>query len=54
MLTQHNVPARVISEQYHKLTGLLWNFILALFAGTWLTGAGYTLNGLPVHFAEMS
>ena len=43
MLTQHNVPARVISEQYHKLTGLLWNIILLLFAGTWLTGAGYTL-----------
>ena len=48
-----NVPARIISEQYHKLTGLLWNFILVLFAGTWLTGAGYTLYGLLVHFAEM-
>jgi hypothetical protein len=49
-----NAPNRVMSVQFHNLSGLAWNVVLLLFAGTWLAAAGYTFYSLFSNFHEMA
>jgi len=49
-----NTPNHVMSITHHNLSGLAWNVVLLLFAGTWLAAAGYTFYSLFTNYHEMA
>ena len=54
MNTLTNTPNHVMSVTLHSLSGLAWNVVLLLFAGTWLAAAGYTFYSLFSNYHEMA
>jgi len=54
MNTLTNTHNHAVNAQYRNLSGLAWNVVLLLFAGTWLAAAGYTFYSLFTNFHAMS